>query len=47
MISLCVALVIISTIRQKDIKEFTFNPGIFLMTGIIDLFIVLAIVTNI
>lgn len=40
MVSLSVAWVLVTIIKQKDVNEFEFSPLIFVITGLIDLAIV-------
>ena len=40
MVSLCLAWVIVTAIKQKDIKGFEVYPVLFIMTGLIDFLII-------
>lgn len=43
MVSFSVALVVATIVKQREVKEFEFDPMIFLLTGLIDLAIVSAV----
>mgnify|MGYP000143109019 CR=1 FL=1 len=43
MVSFSVAWVAVTIVKQREVKEFEFNPLIFLLTGLIDLAIVSAV----
>jgi len=43
MISISVAWVLVTIVKQKDINSFEFNPAIFLFTGVLDVIMAVAI----
>lgn len=40
MVSLSVAWVIVTIVKQKEVNSFEFNPVIFLLTGVLDVIMV-------